>query len=233
MLQVFIGFDQTQAPAYQVAERSLRRRTQVPVAVTPLVTGRLAAKGLLRRPVDTRGGRIYDVISNAPCSTEFAISRFLVPILAQRGFALFVDSDVVFLGDVAELVMLADTSKAVQVVKHHHVPVSDEKMAGQQQLRYQRKNWSSVMLFNCDHPANRRLSLDDVNGRPGIDLHNFYWLNDEEIGALPARWNWLVGEQEKPADVKLAHFTNGGPFTPGWKGAEHDDIWLAESEHVA
>lgn len=232
MLKVYIGFDSAQPEAYAVAESSLRRRSSVPLSVTPLEATRLAAAGLLRRPTDVRGGRIYDFPSNAPCSTEFAISRFLVPLLAQRGMALFVDSDVVFLGDVAELVMLFDHRKAVQVVKHHHVPLAEQKMNGLEQLRYNRKNWSSVMLFNCDHHANRRLSLDDVNHRPGRDLHAFYWLDDEHIGALPPRWNWLVGEQEKPADVKLAHFTNGGPFTRGWPGAEHDEIWQNEVNTV-
>jgi hypothetical protein len=88
-----------------------------------------------------------------------------------------------------------------------------------------------VMLWNCDHPANQRLTLQDVNERPGRDLHRFYWLNDSEIGALPPEWNWLVGVQPKPAAPQIAHFTLGGPFTPGWKGAEHDEIW-AEAEYA-
>lgn len=141
--------------------------------------------------MDARG-QLYDLPSNAPCSTEFAISRFLVPILCQQGWALFVDCDVVFLGDVAELFALADPSKAVMVVKHAPLVEVGTKMDGQAQVGYTRKNWSSVMLFNCDHPANRRLSLADVNERPGRDLHALYWLHDEEIGALPAAWNWLV-----------------------------------------
>lgn len=232
MLKVYIGYDSAQPAAYAVAERSLVRRSSIPVSVTPLNSTLLAAGGLLRRPTDTRGGQIFDLPSGAPCSTEFAISRFLVPLLAQSGLALFVDSDVVFLGDVAELVMLANPEKAVQVVKHSHVPQASTKMAGQAQLRYDRKNWSSVMLWNCNHPANRRLSLDDVNHRPGRDLHAFYWLHDDEVGMLPARWNWLVGEQPKPQDLRLAHFTNGGPFTPGWQGAQHDDIWQAEADEA-
>jgi hypothetical protein len=83
-----------------------------------------------------------------------------------------------------------------------------------------------VMLWNCDHPANQRLSLQDVNERPGRDLHRFYWLNDDEIGSLPREWNWLVNVTEKPKNPCIAHFTLGGPFTPGWLKADHDLIWL-------
>jgi lipopolysaccharide biosynthesis glycosyltransferase len=119
---------------------------------------RLAADGLLRRMQDRRGG-IYDLPSNAPCSTDFAISRFLVPKLAQTGWALFVDSDVVFMDDVAQLFEQADANKAVMVVKHSQPETGDKKMDGQTQTHYARKNWSSVMLWNCWHPANQRLSL--------------------------------------------------------------------------
>jgi hypothetical protein len=97
-------------------------------------------------------------------------------------------------------------------------------MDGQQQVAYARKNWSSVALWNCDHPANRRLSLVDVNERPGRDLHAFYWLHDDEIGELPARWNWLVGVQDKPEDPAIAHFTLGTPdMVPN---SPHADIWF-------
>ena len=226
-MKVFVGHDPREQAAYDVAVRSLHGR-RWDVEVVPLHLDRLAANGLLRRLMDARGN-LYDLPSNAPCATEFAISRFLVPILCQSGWALFVDSDVVFLGDVAELFSLADPNKAVMVVKHQNGHKAGTKMDGQEQVLYPRKNWSSVMLFNCDHPANRRLSLQDVNERPGRDLHAFYWLHDDEIGALPAEWNWLVGVQDKPANPKIAHFTLGGPWLPAWPGAEHDGIWLEAS----
>lgn len=223
-MRAFIGFDSREPAAYDVALRSLHRHS--PGAhVTPLIVDRLAEYGLLNRPVDRRDDQIYDVISNAPCSTDFAISRFLVPHLAQTGFALFVDSDVVFFADIDELLTIADPRYAVMVVKHPNLPAAGTKMDGKPQIPYPRKNWSSVLLYNCDHPANRRLSLHDVNTRPGRDLHAFYWLADSEIGELPAGFNWLVNVQPRPADLKIAHFTLGGPFTPGWPGAEHDDLW--------
>lgn len=230
-MKVFIGYDPREAKAYEVAQCSLKAHRWDAEAI-PLRLDRLAATGLLRRAMDGRG-QLYDLPSNAPCATEFAISRFLVPILCQSGWALFVDCDVVFLADVAELFALADPSKAVMVVKHGAEQREGTKMDGQAQVIYPRKNWSSVMMFNCDHLANRRLSLQDVNERPGRDLHAFYWLNDSEIGELPAEWNWLVGVQPMPARPKLAHFTLGGPFTPGWHGAEHDEIWLRASRPLA
>jgi hypothetical protein len=225
-LRVYIGYDIREPETYRVAERSLRRNASIPVEVTPLSSARLAESGLLRRPTDLRGQR-YDIHSNAPASTEFAISRFLVPILAQTGWALFCDSDVVFLGDVAELLSVADDRYALQCVKHPAQQDPSIKMDGQVNLLYSRKNWSSVMLFNCDHPANRRLSLNDVQERPGRYLHSFGWLHDSEIGDLPSHWNWLVTLQPKPEKPRLAHFTLGTPEL-GVK-SDHDDIWYAEA----
>lgn len=226
-MKVYIGFEPREEAAYNVAVRSLKR-VSPEADVTPLRLDNLEACGLLRRPMDRRGG-MYDLRSNAPQATEFALSRFLVPHLCQTGLALFTDCDMVFLSDIAELFEQYDYSKAVMVVKHP--PQEDEgtKMDGQAQTRYPRKNWSSVILWNCDHPANKRLSLQDVNERPGRDLHAFYWLADSEIGALSPDWNWLVGVRPKPMFPKIAHFTLGGPFLPGWVGAEHDDIWLEAS----
>lgn len=221
-MNVYIGYDAREVEAYWVAEKSLRR-TSPGVNVMPLDAERLAAYGLLRRPQDRRGN-IYDIVSNAPQSTDFAISRFLVPHLCQKGWALFVDADVVFLADVRDLFDLADPSKAVMVVKHNQTG-NGIKMDGQVQTTYPRKNWSSVVLWNCEHPANRRLSLQDVNERPGRDLHAFYWLADSEIGDLPMDWNWLVGVEEQPVSPRIAHFTLGGPWLPTWVRAKHDEIW--------
>jgi lipopolysaccharide biosynthesis glycosyltransferase len=226
-VKVYIGHDEREEKALEVALRSLDHVSPT-VSPTVLQSERLAAHGLLRRAQDLRGG-IYDLPSNAPCATQFAISRFLVPMLAHEGWALFVDCDVVFLADVAELFALADPSKAVMVVKHQNGHHAGTKMDGQPQVLYPRKNWSSVVLWNCEHAANRRLSLQDVNERPGRDLHAFYWLHDDEIGTLPAAWNWLVGVQPKPETPKLAHFTLGGPWLPTWIGAEHDELWLGAS----
>lgn len=223
-MKLYLGADRREKLAYDVAIRSLRRVSDL--EATPLEWDRLHACGLLRRPMDRRG-QMYDLYSNAPCSTEFAISRFLTPMLAQTGWALFCDCDVVFLDDPKKLLFEADATKAVQVVKHNAAFKACKKMDSQEQTLYPLKNSSSVCLFNCDHPANKRLTVKDVNERPGRDLHAFYWLADSEIGELNPRWNWLVGVSSKPDNVAIAHFTLGGPWIPGWEPQEHDEVWEA------
>lgn len=225
--RVYIGFDTRQREPFEVARASLLEHASGPVSVTPIALERNEEWGLLRRPWIVRHNRMRDIVSDAACSTEFAISRFLTPYLAQTGWAVFVDSDVLFLGDVYELFAQADARFALQVVQHGEVGGQGEKMDGQEQLSYDRKNWSSVMLWNCDHRAHRRMTMQMLQETPGRDLHAFCWLWDNEIGRLAPEWNWLVGVQEKPADPKIAHFTLGGPWFPNWHGAEHDDLWTA------
>ena len=220
-MKIWMGYDERERVAFDMAQRMLRRYD---LEATPLEIERLAASGLLRRTVDRRG-QLYDLPSNAPCATDFAASRFLTPILAQTGWALFVDCDVAFLADPRQILFEADARYAVHVVKHNNGHKAGMKMDGQAQTLYPRKNWSSVMLFNCDHPANRRLTLADINERPGRDLHAFYWLADDEIGELSPEWNWLVGVQPKPETPKIAHFTLGGPWLRDWPGAEYDELW--------
>jgi len=223
-MNVFIGYDKREDAAYRKAQQTLHETSGV--VGTKLCAERLAAVGLLRRPMDTREGKFYDIPSNAYASTEFAASRFLVPILCQSGWALFVDCDVLFHESIFGLLDYADPDKAVMVVKHQHNQTGT-KMDGQPQTVYPRKNWSSVMLFNCEHPANLRLTLQDVNQRPGRDLHAFYWLHDDEIGELPDGWNWLVNVQPRPNDLCLSHYTLGGPWIPDWEPKPYDDEWLA------
>lgn len=230
-MRVFIGHDEREHEAALVAAKTLREVTHGEIEPEFLKVDKLRAQGLLWRLSDHRGGQDYDLVSNAPKSTRFAISRFLTPIIGT-GWCLFTDCDVVFLRDPRE--MFADAQRVdahpVYVVKHDHRPESRWKMVNQVQTAYYRKNWSSVMLFDCDHHANQRLSLRDVNERPGRDLHAFYWLHDDEIGALDPCWNVLVGVQEKPLDAAILHYTLGGMWLPGWKGGPHDDIWLAAKE---
>lgn len=247
--KVYIGWDPREIPAYDVTVDSLRRHASIPVSVTPLMLHRLELAGLMRRPrhklkkgrsitiqegsvqrrwvTAAQSGTMIDDLSDAPMATEFAVSRFLTPLLAGSGWALFIDCDMLFLADVAELFALADDRYAVMVVKHPPLRSQGFKMDGQPQVPYRRKNWSSVMLFNCDHPANLRLTLEHVNAVPGRDLHAFDWLLDHEIGELDPGWNWLVNVMPRPDSPKLAHYTLGGPWLPGWQGAEHDDLWLS------
>lgn len=232
-LPVYVGWDQREQDAYAVAVDSLNRHATEPVKVVPLKLADLYEACLLWRPVERVEGRMYDHLSDAPMSTEFAISRFLVPTLQRSGWALFVDCDVVFMGDVAELFALADERYALMCVQHGPLPVIGGKMDGQLQIPYQRKNWSSVMLVNASHPAWHRLTVAMLNQYPRDLLHRFCWLRDQEIGALPAAWNWLVGLEPKPDVPKLAHFTCGGPWIEDWRGATHDELWLEAQAHYA
>jgi hypothetical protein len=229
-MRVYIGYDPREAAAYDVAVKSINRRTLRTADIAPLDADRLRLNGLLRRPVDKRDGVMYDIHSQAPQATEFAVSRFLVPILEQKGWALFMDCDMLVLDDINSIMFEADPRFAVQVVKHNHKPTEQTKMDAQPQTSYNRKNWSSVILWNCEHPANRRLTLDMVNNWPGRDLHAFGWLADQEIGWLSEGWNWLVGVQPQPSSLHIAHYTLGGPWLPNWAAAEHDDLWLREAK---
>lgn len=225
-MKVYIGYDQREKDAVAVARSSLWKTSSLTAEL--LDVDRLRQSGLLTRLTDKRGDTTYDLASNANASTDFAVSRFLVPTLCQNGWALFTDCDVVFLRNAHELLSLADKRYAVQVVKHNYEPSGTLKMDYQPQVPYSRKNWSSVMLFNCDHPANRRLSLHDVNNRRGLHLHQFYWLHHSEIGELPAEWNWLVGEQPRPENPAIAHFTLGVPSMKGYENCAHNELWWDE-----
>lgn len=230
-LKVYIGYDERESEAYEVAVDSLLRYAKGPISITGLNIRALERQRLMRRPVTKKDGVMWDSISSAPQSTEFAVSRFLTPLLAQDGLALFTDCDVVFVRDIFDMVREIDReSKALYVVKHDYHPKYMGKMDGQVQTVYPRKNWSSVMLFDCDHPSNQRLNLDLINTLPGRDLHRFCWLQDDEIGDLDRGWNWLVGEQPQPSYLGIAHFTLGGPWLPNWKETQHDGIWNKASE---
>lgn len=228
-MRFYIGHDAAEHEAAMVAQKTLLRVSGCESEF--LMAPKLEAQGLLYRPVDRRGSR-YDIVSNAPMATDFANSRFLVPLLCQETWAFFSDCDVVFYEDPRRMLGEIEGDKAVYVVQHRLMDetLTPYKMVNEVQTRYPRKNWSSVMLFNCQHPANQRLSIRDVNERPGRDLHAFYWLADDEIGQLDGRWNWLVGVQNRAPQNEgrgIAHFTLGGPWLKGWnKHGETDALWL-------
>ena len=145
-----------------------------------------------------------------------------------KGWALFIDCDIVFLEDVNNLFSLADDRYAVMCVKHEFNPKPGLKMDGQVQTVYPRKNWSSVVLWNCAHPSNEKVTVDSVNN-PNFDgayFHRFSWLKDEEIGELPCDWNWLVGWYKKDDGVPRAiHYTEGGPWFKNYRNCEFNKDW--------
>jgi lipopolysaccharide biosynthesis glycosyltransferase len=229
MLKVFIGWDRRELAASQVCARSLVKHASMPLDVRPLILPHLQACGLYTRPTKSRNRfDLWDEISQHRMATDHAISRFLVPHLAgYSGWALSCDGDILYRADVAELFGLGDPKYAVMVVKHDHQPREMSKMDGQVQAHYERKNWSSVVLWNCAHPANKALTLETVNTARGLWLHRFDWLKTEEIGELPPAWNFLVGytEVEKTGEPKAAHFTNGTPDMGSHMNQPYADEW--------
>lgn len=224
--RVFIGFDANEIRGCHVATMSMYAHTDR-AAVTYERICRLGLWQHYQRPTTTMpNGQLFDELSDAPMSTDHAIARFFVPYLCgYRGWALFTDGDVLFLDDVRTLFALADDYYAVMVVKHPPLQEEGEKKDGHIQQAYPRKNWSSVMLFNCAHPANQALTLDVLNTWPGRDLHAFRWLENELIGALPARWNYLVNVSEHQPDPAIVHFTLGLPDVIGHERSQYSDEW--------
>jgi hypothetical protein len=229
-MRYFMGYDTKESEAFSVALHSVKVESQngwfTPIHALHLPTLRDA--GLYTRPTSIRDGRLWDDISGAYMSTEHANSRFLVPTLMRKSlekWALFTDCDIILRRPIQDIMELAVDQYAVMVVKHDYAPLEASKMNGQLQQPYHRKNWSSVMLFNCDHPANARLTTEMVNTLPGRDLHRFCWLKDHEIGALTPDWNWLVGHSDKTIVPSIVHYTEGLPSMPGYEKCEFAEDW--------
>lgn len=230
-LTVYIGYDCREHAAYEVCRASLLEHTSRPLHIVRLDESALRQAGLYRREWRLEGKQRIDQGDLKPFSTDFAFTRFLVPALnLYEGWALFCDCDFLFTSDIAELFDLADPAYAVRVVKHNHDPREQSKMNGLAQSKYYRKNWSSLVLWNCAHSMNRAgLTINTVNDFPGAWLHAFQWLDDNQIGSLPARWNWLAGVDDPlgilPSGI---HFTLGVPtIHPGAENAPYADVWRA------
>jgi lipopolysaccharide biosynthesis glycosyltransferase len=230
---IFIGFDPRETAAFAVCRQSIKNHITQPLPIRGLVLSELKQQGLYWRPTERRLGKLYDVISEHEMATEFAISRFLIPHMVQSGWALFMDCDMMLRWNIARAFQGLDGEKAVYCVKHNHVPETAEKMDGQVQSRYARKNWSSFMIFNCGHQSNKKLTPEYVNSLPGRDLHRFCWLEDDEIGELPVEWNWLVGHSDPSVNPKNVHFTDGGPWFHNFENVPYADEWRGYLEKWA
>ena len=229
---IYIGYDARETEAFAVCRHTLSKYAP-DIPIHSICLDEMRAAGLYWRPTVIKDGRLWDDISEAPMSTTFAISRFLTPVLAKAafktGWALFMDCDILARDDVDELFAECDPTKAVMCVQHMHEPPEGVKMDNQLQTLYARKNWSSVMIFNLEHPSNRKLTVNLINSVPGRDLHRFCWLQDDEIGALSPEWNYLVGHTKLSLGVqpKLVHHTEGGPWFPAYQNVEYADEWRA------
>lgn len=216
MIPVYIGFDQKEALAWYVLAHSIHTRASQPVSLTPVSLNNL--RGILtrdRHPLQ---------------SNDFSFSRFLVPWMSEfKGWSIFMDCDVLCVDDIAKLWALRDDRYAVRVVKHNYIPQEDMKYLGNVQTKYRRKNWSSVILFNNERC--KALTPEYVNSADGLDLHQFNWLDDSEIGELPNYWNKLVGH-DKTENPALIHYTSGGPYFKDYANCDHSQEWWAENDKM-
>lgn len=231
---IYVGFEPRQPEAFAVTRRTFRSSAG-PIPVRAIHLADLVERGLYRRETTrTPEGQLYDVISEHTMATEFAISRFLAPHLAEHGWTLFADCDMLKRLEGPSLLTLFHQmerdhgDQAIVCVKHDHVPITVTKMDGQVQSTYARKNWSSFMMINCDHPANRELTVDLINSVPGRDLHRFCWIEDEAlIGELDPAWNYLAGSTKIDHAPFNVHFTEGLPNLPGYENSEYAAEWWA------
>jgi lipopolysaccharide biosynthesis glycosyltransferase len=217
--RVYVGYDSREDIAWQVCRHSIARHAIQPIDTHPLRQDALRELGLYRRPHD------------ASASTEFSLTRFLVPyIAAHDGWSLFMDCDMLVNVDLNAVFEDLDDQKALYVVQHDYVPANAVKMDGKAQTVYPRKNWSSFMLFNGRNPHVRALTPDVINSCSPSYLHRFEWLPDDAlIGALDLGWNFLEGEYPNPpTPPKVIHYTNGGPWFEQWQNVGYADLWKAE-----
>jgi len=212
MLKIFIGYDEVETVAFHTLVQSIINLSTEPVEIMPLKLSMLPEYTRQRQPQQ---------------SNEFSFSRFFVPYLCGfKGKALFIDCDMMFREDPKELFKLINDNQSISVVKHDYTPKTKTKFLGSIQYQYPRKNWSSVMLFNCEHTDCKRLTPDFINNADGLELHRFWWTHDDYIGELPVEWNHLVGEYQKNKDAKLVHWTLGGPYFIDYHDTEYAGEWI-------
>ena len=213
LLDIYIGFDSNEVVAYHTLCQSILAKSSRPVRFTPINLSNLK--------------QVFNRERNKLQSTEFSFSRFLVPYLSgYAGWSLFMDCDMLARADISELFKLADDKYSVMVCKHDYIPRDEVKFLGNVQTKYEKKNWSSVILFN--NAKCKALTPDYVNTASGLELHQFKWLGDDnKIGGLPLEWNWLIGEYPYNDKAKICHFTLGGPYFKEYEKTDYADEWQA------
>jgi len=213
MIPIFIGYDKREAAAYHVCANSIIRNATSPISLNPLSLNLL--KGYEEKHSDG--------------SNHFIYSRFLIPhLMGYKGWAIFMDGDMILRDDITKLWDMRDESKAVMVVKHDYKTRMTKKYLGSKNENYPRKNWSSVILWNCGHEENRIVTTDFVSNATGAQVHRFTWLEDSLIGELPIEWNWLPDEFGKNEDAKLLHFTLGTPCFHDFADSPMAEEWHRE-----
>ena len=217
MIRVVVGFDQREAIAYHTFCQSILEKASEPVSFTPLALNTLAG---------------YSE-THTDASNAFVYSRFLTPSLFDfQGWAIFADGDMLCREDIAKLWALRDDSKAVLVAKHDYKTKARDKYLGNKNADYPRKNWSSLALWNCGHPANRGLAPEFVMKQTGAFLHRFTWLDDALVGEIPKEWNWLTTEYPDNYNAHLLHYTLGTPCFKDYWSCDMSGEWHAASRRV-
>lgn len=209
-IKIVVGFDQREAIAYHAFSQSVLEKSSLPVLFLPLSINTL--KGYKETHSDK--------------SNDFVYSRFLTPYLHNfEGWAIFADGDMVCQSDIKELWDLRDETKALQVVMHDYKTKFNQKYLGNTNENYPRKNWSSLILWNCSHPKHKVLTPDFISSQTGKYLHRFSWLDDEDIGELPIDWNWLAIEYPNNPQAKIIHYTLGTPCFRDYRNTEMASAW--------
>jgi hypothetical protein len=219
VLSVYVGYDPRESVAFYTLAHSILRRSSIPVTIAPLMRSQL--------------GDVYRRARGPTESTEFSLTRFLVPYFSgYSGWSIYMDCDMLCRTDIAGLArdIERQADQAVLVCKHDYVPKRERKFLDQVQTKYPRKNWSSLMLFN--NARCRALTPDYVNSASGLELHRFAWIDDGAIGELPLEWNWLVGEYAYNPGAKIVHFTIGGPYFDEYRNCDYAAEWFAECESM-
>jgi hypothetical protein len=139
---------------------SIYRRASKPVSITPLVYSQLPIK---------RVGL-----------TEFTFTAIYPYLCGYEGKSIFLDADMLCLGDIHELVDLAG-DYPVSVVKN--------------KLRFE---WPSLMVFNNARCTDLTPQYIETSEPQALK-----WANGE-IGSLPPEWNILVGYDEPIPNPKAS-----------------------------
>ncbi len=212
-IPVFVGYDPREAIAYHVCCNSIIRNASAPVAIVPV------ALNLFSEYKET----------HTDGSNHFIYTRFLVPwLMGWKGRAIFIDGDMIVRGDIIELYNSIGLDKDVAVVKHDYQTKQTEKYMGAKNENYPRKNWSSVIVWNCASFPNRRLTPEFVMASTGAFLHRFTWLDDARIQELPPEWNWLPDEYGSNSNAKLLHYTLGTPCFHEYADTPQNEEWHRE-----
>jgi lipopolysaccharide biosynthesis glycosyltransferase len=212
-IPVFVGYDPRESIAYHVCANSIIRNASSPVAIIPI------ALNLFKD---------YDE-THTDGSNHFIYTRFLVPHLMDfQDRAIFIDGDMIVRGDIVELYEILEPGSDVAVVKHDYKTRMPIKYLGSKNEDYPRKNWSSVIVWDCASPANQQLTPEFVQSKPGSFLHRFSWISDDRIQALPPEWNWLPDEYGANPAAKLLHYTLGTPCFHEFADTPQGDLWHRE-----